>query len=131
MEPLVTNQRCLIWLCMCPADEFTSRWQKLAHITFTITGLVLTAIGIVGGLTFCMTFVSIDLGRSMFSCVFVVAEFSVIYMALVALLLMRHKIGSIFDNLTKICKNAGEYSIEKVAKKEEMNSKKNDLNIAI
>lgn len=118
MEPLATTRQSLTWLCMCPADESSSRWQKIAYTAFTTIGVVVTGVGIVGGLTFCAKFVSIDLGKSMFAFLYVAAEFTVIYTALVVLLLMRHKIGSILKALTTIYKDAGEYSsLEKVQRK--------------
>ena len=104
MEPLSTNRRCLIWICIHPADESASRRQKIAHSLFATMVLVTLLSGCAAGIAFCWKFVSIDLGKTFFSFMCVAAEFSALYMALVGMFLMRHKIGTIFENLLKIYK---------------------------
>lgn len=104
MEPLSTNRRCLIWLCIHPADESASRRQKIAHSLFAMMVLVSLSCGCAASAAFCWNSVSIDLGRAFFSFMCVTTEFSMIYMALVGIFLMRHKIGTIFENLSKIYK---------------------------
>lgn len=102
MEPLPTTRRSLIWLSMCPSDGSPSRWQKLAYTIYTMfcLGTILACIG--GNLAFCIKFVSIDLGRSMFSFMFMVAELSIIYVALIGIFSMSHKIDNIFKTLSTI-----------------------------
>lgn len=102
MEPLVTNRRYLVWLCVCPADEFANRWQKLVYTILAVYVLSTIMCGVTGCLTYCWKFASIDFGRSVFAFMFAVAEFTVVYMALVGIILLRHKIGSIFDKLSAI-----------------------------
>lgn len=104
MVPLETNRRCLIWLCIYPAEEPTSRWQSFGHAIFAMTALIGSMGAFVASLAYCWKFASIDLGKTLFSFMFVVAEFTAIYVGLVGMLLMRHKIGPIFDNLTNIYK---------------------------
>lgn len=106
MEPLATNRRYLIWLRACPPDESTSRWQKLAHFAFSAIVLLGILSIIAACLTYCWKFVSIDLGRSVFAFMVAVVHFSVVYMALVGMILLRHKIGTIFDNLSAIYKTS-------------------------
>lgn len=102
MEPSATNRRCLTWLYICPTDEFASRWQKLVHFTFAVTVLTAIICGATGCLVFCWKFISIDLGRSVFAFMFAAAEFTVVYMAFVGTILLRHKIGAIFHGLSAI-----------------------------
>lgn len=102
MEPLITNRRYLVWLCVCPANKSASRWQKLAHATFATIVLTAVMCGVTGCLTFCWKFASIDFGRSVFAFMFAVAEFTAVYTATVGIFLLRHKIGAIFDNLAVI-----------------------------
>lgn len=106
MEPLETNRQCLIWLRILPSDESTNRWQKLAHTAFAV--LVFTALmcGATSCLVFCLKFLSTDLARSIFAFVFSVGGYSIIYVALVGMILLRHKIGAIFDNLEVIFKDS-------------------------
>lgn len=104
MEPLATNRRCLIWITTCPPDKSTSRCQKIGYSIFTLAIFVVLLFGFTANSTFRWKFGSIDVGRSMFAVMFAVAEFCIIYMALVGMLLMRHKIGGIFDSLSAIYK---------------------------
>lgn len=111
MEPLVTNRRCLIWLRVLPPEESSSRRQKIVHSIFFMMVLATLSFACLSSFTFCWKFVSIDLGRTMFSFMFVASEFAIIYTALVGMILMRHKIGAIFENLSTIYK-ASEYWIK-------------------
>lgn len=104
MDPLVTNRQCLICLRILPADETASRRQRLAHSIFAGAVLIGLACGMTACLAFCWKFASIDLGRSIFAFLFVIGEFTFTYMALVGMILLRHKIGSIFENLKAIYK---------------------------
>lgn len=102
MEPLPTTRQCLIWLRLCPADELTCRRQKIAHIVFSMIILIGLIFNIAASLVYCWKFVSIDLGRSIFAFMIVTGQFAIIYMVLVGVILMRHKIGTIFDTLSTI-----------------------------
>lgn len=106
MVPLETNRKCFVWLCICPADESSSRWEKLAHTIFAMTATIGSIGAFAASLAYCWKFASIDFGKTMFSFLFLVAEFYSIYMALVGMFLLRHKIGPIFDNLSKIYKSS-------------------------
>lgn len=106
MEPLKTNRQCFIWLRILSADESTSRRQKLAHTVFARAVLIGLICGFAASSTFFGSFVFIDLGRSVLSVMTVVAQFTLIYMLLVGFFLLRHKIGTIFDNLKTIHKDS-------------------------
>lgn len=115
MKPLRTNCQSLIWLCMCPQDHLNSpsQWRELIYAIYTAIclGTLITCFS--GDLTFCIKFVTIDLGRSMFSFMFLVAEFTAIYMGFIAMFLLRHKIDTIFKTLATIY-NACKQMIEKL-----------------
>lgn len=102
MEPLATNRQCLIWLCVCPADESASRWQRVAHTAFAFATLAGVIFGFLSSSAFVWKFMSIDLGRTMYAFTFMSGEVAVIYMALAGMILMRHKIKTVFDNLATI-----------------------------
>lgn len=108
MEPLVTIRQYFVWLGILPADESTTRRQKLAQTIFIRVVLIGPICGVAASLVFCWKYVSIDTGRSIFAILFAVAEFTVLYVALVGMFLLRHKNGSIFDNLATIY-NDSEY----------------------
>lgn len=101
MEPLVTNRQCLIWLYVCSADESASRWQKLAHAIFAAYVVIALVCTSAACLAFYWTFVSVDLGKSVYAFMLVFGQFTAIY-AVVAGIFLRHKIGAIFDNLSTI-----------------------------
>lgn len=105
MEPLVTNRRLFIWLCICPDNSTSpSRCQKLAHRIFAVAVLI-TLLWIFGAcFACCWNIVSIDLGRSMFAFMYAASALTVIYLALIGIFLLHHKIGSIFDDLSDIYK---------------------------
>lgn len=111
MEPLTTNRRSLIWLCVSPADEFTNQRQKWAHAIFA----VFTIIGLMCTFTACFAFgwkyLSTDLGKSIFAFMFVVGHFICIYAVLAGIFLLRHKFGILFDNLSDIYKASKGFSI--------------------
>lgn len=101
MEPLITSRKCLVWLYVYPADESSSKWQKLAHATFA-TYIIVALIGVVAACyAFSWKFASIDLGKSVYAFMLVFDQFTAIY-AVLAGFLLRHKFGKIFDNLTTI-----------------------------
>lgn len=104
MEPLVTNRQCLIWLRICPADEFTSRRQKLAYTIFAVFVVIGLVCGLAGSLSSGWKFMSIDLGESVYAFVYSIALIIVLFMALVGQIVLPHKIVSIFDNLKAIYK---------------------------
>lgn len=102
MEPLVTNRRCLTWLCICEADKSTNRWKKFAHAIYAVTVVVGCIGAFASSFAYSWKFASIDLGKSLFSLMFVAAEITAIYSALVGMILMRHKIDPIFNSLSTI-----------------------------
>lgn len=102
MEPLATNRQCLIWLCICPADESTDRWRKVAHIICATSALTAIFSGFVSSVVCAWKFISIDVGRTMFAFTFLSGEIATLYMALIAMLLLRHKIDEIFKKLSMI-----------------------------
>lgn len=111
MEPLPTTHQCLIWLRICPADESSSRWQKLLHIIFAMIALSVLICTCISSLTFGLKFISIDVAKSLFAFMIVTSEFTVIYMALVGMFLLRHKIDAIFKDLSKIYDECGMCSL--------------------
>lgn len=104
MEPLVTNRQCLVWLCICPADKSTSRWQKAAHAISAATALSGLIAGFASETAFAWKFISIDAGQAMYALTFMSGELAVFYMALVGMIFQRHKIDKIFINLSAIYK---------------------------
>lgn len=101
MKPLLMNQRVLTWLCMLPMDEASTKTEKLGCIAFAIGVTLIIYSGFLASLIFFLKFVSSDLEESLYALFQVVGMFSTAN-AIVVAILMRHKIPSIFTNLSKI-----------------------------
>lgn len=67
MEPLVTTKRVLVWLWMCPADENSSKWKKIACYIFALAIFVLNLLHIIVYIIFVTESMSIDFERSLFA----------------------------------------------------------------
>lgn len=102
MEPLITNRQCLVWLRSCSPEESTTARQKLVHTMFAMIVLTALICLFATSVAFSWKFASIDEGRSVFAIMFVLAEFALICMELVAMIALRHKIDVIFDKLSAI-----------------------------
>lgn len=102
MKPLETYRRCFIWLSIHPADEPSNNRQKAAYTAFTMFNLILQLIMFVGCLVFCWKFFSIDLEKCMFAFMACAATLGSIYMAIIAITIMPHKIAAIFYDLSII-----------------------------
>lgn len=101
MKPLVMNQRVLTWLCVFPMHESAAMKEKLTCIVFSI-GVILTIFsGLIGSVIFFLKFVSTDLEESLYALFQIAAIFSTSN-AIVVAVQMRHRIPTMFKNLTTI-----------------------------
>lgn len=105
MQPLATTLQMMMWLCMCPVDDTTTRRQHFAYVAHTLAILIICLIGITTGLAYCITFISIDFDGAVFGFMAAIAEFGIIY-ALIAAIKMRHEIEHIFTGLSSIYKSS-------------------------
>lgn len=102
MEPLSSNQKILTWLCILPSNKIESKSEKLAHIAF-ITSLIVLEFCV---FTSCSAFVlqnaSTDLGAALYGLLQAAASFGISYMLISGLLLSRQKIAAMFQNLSNL-----------------------------
>lgn len=110
MSPLITNQRVLMWLCVCPAPEPTSARKKANYVAFTSMIFIANISALAATTTFFINFISIDLEVSLMALIGIVGFFAIAYIMIVALL-FRHKINALFDGLAEIYK-ASKWLIE-------------------
>lgn len=103
MNPLVSNQWVLMWLCVCPASESASANKKVAYVAFTLLFCITILSTVAANVTFVIKFISIDLEKSLYAFVYIIAFSGIIYVMIVALL-YRHKINAIFVELSAIYK---------------------------
>lgn len=101
MRPLELNRRILIWMCVYPCDENTTRWKRLAYILFSILIFVLNAIGLIFSTAYFIKYVSIDLEQSLFALLQAVGEANMVYILIITFIL-RHKITAMLKSLSKI-----------------------------
>lgn len=101
MQPLETTRRMMTWLCMHPADESTTPQQKLAYVTHTLVILFFHLVSFVASFVFFVKYVSIDFNGAIFAFMIGIGELGLIYF-LIAAVLMRHQIESIFSSLSTI-----------------------------
>lgn len=103
MNPLITNQWVLTWLCVCPAHESTSVKKKVAYVAFTLMVFIANLSALAATLTFITKFVFVDLKNSLFAFIITVGYTGIVYIMVFSLLL-RHKINAIFVELSEIYK---------------------------
>lgn len=103
MEPLVAYRRMLIRFCVISVDETTPKWKKLAHIIFCICAFTGNSVGSLISVAFCLKFVSIDLGKALYTLFQIPSMGSAAY-GIVLMLVIKFDITKTFENLSKIYK---------------------------
>lgn len=104
-KPLETAQRTMSWHCMCPADESSIARHKMAYIAYTFVIFICTVNGIITTFAYCLKFISINFDGAAFAFMVCVGELVVFYTFIVAIL-MQHRIGDLFVNLSTIYQNS-------------------------
>ena len=105
MKPLATTQLMMTWLSMCPADESSTKRQKMAHIAYTLAVFIINVICLAASLVFCLEHISIDFDSAIFAFMVCIGEFGLIYFMIVSIQ-MRHQIAEIFTGLSTIYKSS-------------------------
>lgn len=101
MKPFRTNQQVMTWLCFYPADETTSNWKKLSHISvISVILIAMATIVLASGLFFIRHFSS-NLELALYA-VFQLSSCGCFLYSCISFLLSRHRVPIIFQNLAKI-----------------------------
>lgn len=111
MQPLKTNRRILVWLCLCSESETRSKFQKSLSVLLTSIVVASFVVGLISSVTYLWRFLSIDLQGSLFALYQTVGFFDILY-AFIVMFISRHKIEAIFNNLEQIyrdCEFLGDY----------------------
>lgn len=95
----------MTWLSMLSADESTTRRQKKNYDAFSLAVFLFSLIGFAASLAYCLNFVVIDFNGAVFAFMGTIAQIGTTYF-MIAAILMRHKIGDIFTNLSTIYKSS-------------------------
>lgn len=104
-EPLETAQFILTSLCICPTDDTTTPSKTRFNIVFTSIVAATQFCGFATSLSYIIKFILIDFEGSLFAFLAFIGHVILIYSFMTALYL-RHKIGDIFKQLTKIHENS-------------------------
>lgn len=67
MNPLDTNRRVFIWLCICPAEKDETKREKISHIAFSVTVYMCIICAIAGSAVFICNNLLIDFESSLFA----------------------------------------------------------------
>lgn len=103
MKPLVTNQRILRWFCVFPTNETIKLREKISYVLFTSIALAVTVGAIVSSGAFFVKHLRTDFKESLYALFQVVSLFGSVN-AILAILLSRRKLDTIFTQLSTIYK---------------------------
>lgn len=101
MKPLLTNQKVLTWLCICPADETTRKWQKFIYIGISFAIIAMKMSVVVSSMIFLLKNLSSDLNAALFAFLQIVGMSGMIYTFITGLLI-RLKIRDSIQSLVEI-----------------------------
>lgn len=101
MDPLPTCRRVLTWICVLPAIQFTSKWEKGMHLSFSFVNCLCIVIVTTGSVGYFWKYVQIDLEESLYA-LYQVAAYIPLINGIIVTFLLRNQITSIFKNLSKI-----------------------------
>lgn len=101
MEPLATNRRVMMWFCMCPADESTSKKERMFHVAFIFIVATITLCALISSVVSVIVYMSTDFESSLYAVFQVAAEASAANLIIVAFF-MRDRIKAIFTKLSDI-----------------------------
>lgn len=101
MKPLELNQKALIWLFMCSADKTVDRRKKILYFFCFLLVLFVNMAALIAATKFALKFFSTDLEECLYAFFQISAIAGIVYVMLAAFLL-RHKISTIFTQLSDI-----------------------------
>lgn len=101
LEPLVTNRKVLLWLCLIPFDESISQRKKIAYITVGVTTMVAVFLILIASIVLFLRVIGDNLEISLYIVTQITGYASAESMILTGVLL-RHKIFKIIDSLREI-----------------------------
>lgn len=101
MKVLVTTQRVLSWVLICPAEESTNKWWKMVFKTFPVVLLATALTGLVASAAFFVKFISTDLEASLYALYQISGNSGVFHLITVSIHLHK-QIAGIIDSLQQI-----------------------------
>lgn len=101
MKPLATTKQILTWLCILPAEKYTSTCKKRAYISLVFALILADFTVFASSLLYVLKFISIDVLETSMG-LYQVAASIVMANGIIVAYLFRHKIPTIFEKLSKI-----------------------------
>lgn len=101
LNPLLTIQRMLKWLCICPMDENDASYKKILFIMWSVFSIICSSIGSTSSVRFFSKYLSTDLKASINAILPFTSTLNFLYMIINAYI-VRHKIVAIFKRLSEI-----------------------------
>lgn len=101
MKPLATDRHVMMWLCMFPADESTSKTKRMLYIAFTFIVTTISLYTLYSSVVFIINYLLIDFERCLYAVFQIAAEAAMLNLVFVALF-NRYRIATIFIQLSEI-----------------------------
>lgn len=101
MEPLVTTQRVLTWLWVCPDTNNPSRWKKLGQFAGGQLCLIFQLLAFSAAIKFVMKFALIEVEKSLYEFMYVASHFTTA-LSITQAMLSKQRITGFFTKLSKI-----------------------------
>lgn len=101
MKPLKTVQRLLTLLCLCTADEGTSKWKKTVYIIITCILISTQVFVCVESVAFLFNFTPKDFEHFLFAAAITLSRLSMLYIIIIAIVSWK-EIPTIFSSLSEI-----------------------------
>lgn len=105
MEPLVTNKKVLVLLCVCPPDKSMSIGNRAICVIFALVVFILNASVVQVHFSYFLTFLSINLAESLYALMYGIAFCAPVY-GMISTLFVRNEFGGIFKQLSAIYRNS-------------------------
>lgn len=101
MNPLVTNKRYLIWLCLHPPEKSAGFLNVLCYFLFTASVLAIIWIGVIVSLVYFFRILTTDIDFTLQPIFQICADFNMAYAVMVSFF-SRHKMAGIISSLNAI-----------------------------
>lgn len=103
ITPLITCQRVLTWISVCPVAKNTSIWKRILFKLFPLVIFITDLAGLIASVVFFYRFISTNLEECLYA-VFQIAGLLGMANSIIVTFIRRHKIPLIFKSLADIYK---------------------------
>lgn len=97
----MTVQRVLVWLLMCPSDETLNKWNKIAHLIFSLAIFLSNFWCVMVHLVYFMKFSTIDLEKSLYAAMYSIFISGIVFIT-IFMIAFRQKISNLLKTLSNM-----------------------------